>query len=281
MASETNQTPLLTTSLPTGVSAVPETTEDRPRSRRVPWMGLMVAVALLAASGVVRAWQSWGIDEALRQGRESPFPLAELPMTLGDWEGETREMAPEIARATGCTDHVFRSYRNDQDRLPNRPDPALRPDPGSGGALPQDLLSLRRVRLHGPARTPGHQGGAGPVPLLVDGLRQGRRRPGPSRRGVLHLGRGQPRLPRSALGTRHGCVEADRTHSRVVQGPPSEDHQPPGAPGIRQPLRVVPHRTDALARTEVQCGGAVHRLAGGPDPAAPVPGPALASSVPA
>ena len=112
MASETNQTPLLTTSLPTGVSAVPETTEDRPRSRRVPWMGLMVAVALLAASGVVRAWQSWGIDEALRQGRESPFPLSELPMTLGDWEGETREMAPEIARATGCTDHAFRSYRN-------------------------------------------------------------------------------------------------------------------------------------------------------------------------
>ncbi|HEU5116731.1 MAG TPA: exosortase-associated EpsI family protein [Isosphaeraceae bacterium] len=114
MASETNQTLLRTTALPTGVPPVPEMAEDQQRSRRVPWIGLVVAVGFLAASGGVRAWQSWGVDEALRQGRESPFPLDQLPMTLGDWKGETREMDSEIAKATGCTDHVFRSYRNDK-----------------------------------------------------------------------------------------------------------------------------------------------------------------------
>jgi hypothetical protein len=78
----------------------------------VPWIGLGLAVVLLATSGAVRAWQSWGVNDALRQGRESPFPLSTLPMTLGDWKGEARELDPEIARETGCSDHVFRSYHN-------------------------------------------------------------------------------------------------------------------------------------------------------------------------
>ena len=112
MASQTDLTPLLTTQPPASVPTVSETAEPTRRPRRVPWLGLTLAVVLLTASGVVRAWQSWGINEALRQGQESPFPLAELPMSLGDWKGEVRELEPEIAKATGCTDHVFRSYRN-------------------------------------------------------------------------------------------------------------------------------------------------------------------------
>lgn len=108
MAPETNgnhPTPLLTpTPPPDGPAA--------PGPRRMPWAGLVLAVALLAASGAARAWQSWGVNEALRQGRQSPFSLDTLPMTLGDWHGEARELDPEIARQTGCTDHIFRSYRN-------------------------------------------------------------------------------------------------------------------------------------------------------------------------
>ena len=114
MASETNQTPLPTTTPPTSVPAVPEPAETLQRSRRVPWISLALALMLLATSGVVRAWQSWGVNEALRQGRESPFPLDDLPMTLGEWQGENRTLDSEIARRTGCTDHVFRSYRNDK-----------------------------------------------------------------------------------------------------------------------------------------------------------------------
>jgi hypothetical protein len=112
MASETNPTSLLMPPSPTVEPAAPEPAEPVSRPRRVPWIGLTLAVALLATSGAVRAWQSWGVNEALRQGRESPFPLGTLPMTLGDWNGEARELDPEIARKTGCSDHVFRSYRN-------------------------------------------------------------------------------------------------------------------------------------------------------------------------
>lgn len=115
MASQTDPTlPPPTQTPPVSVPEAPETAGPSRRTRRVPWVGLTLAVVLLTVSGVVRAWQSWGVNEALRQGRESPFPLAELPMILGDWKGEDRELEPEIARATGCTDHVFRSYRNDK-----------------------------------------------------------------------------------------------------------------------------------------------------------------------
>lgn len=111
MATETRQTSLLRSPSSPGVSDAPGTRSARP-PRGVPWIGLTLAVALLAVSGVVRAWQSWGVNELLRQGRQSPFPLASLPRTLGDWEGEALKVDPEIAQATGCTDSVFRSYRN-------------------------------------------------------------------------------------------------------------------------------------------------------------------------
>lgn len=92
----------------------PSTAGKPSGGRRVPWVGVVAAVLLLTASAGVRAWQSWGVDEALRQGLVSPFPLSRLPKDLGDWKGETREIDPEIRRQTGCTDAVFRSYRNEK-----------------------------------------------------------------------------------------------------------------------------------------------------------------------
>jgi EpsI family protein len=71
-----------------------------------------LAVALLAASFGVRAWQARGVDQALREGRKSPFPLGDLPLQLGDWEGTPEALDPQIARNTGCTDYVFRTYQN-------------------------------------------------------------------------------------------------------------------------------------------------------------------------
>jgi hypothetical protein len=117
MASESERNPLVMAPPgSSGVPAAPGVAAAGPgsRPRRVPWFGLALAVALLAASGAVRAWQSWGVNEALRRGLESPFPLSDLPMTLGDWKGEERELEPEVAAATGCTDHIVRSYRNDK-----------------------------------------------------------------------------------------------------------------------------------------------------------------------
>lgn len=76
------------------------------------WVRVALAVVLLGASATVRLWQAWGVDQALREGRKSPFPLQGLPKDLGDWEGIDEELDPQIARATGCTDHVFRTYQN-------------------------------------------------------------------------------------------------------------------------------------------------------------------------
>jgi EpsI family protein len=90
------------------------TTPARRPGGRGLWARVGLAVALLAASFGVRAWQARGVDQALREGRKPPFPLAELPMNLGDWEGTSEELDPQIARNTGCTDYVFRTYQNRQ-----------------------------------------------------------------------------------------------------------------------------------------------------------------------
>lgn len=76
------------------------------------WMRVALALALLAGSAAVRYGQSRGIDEMMRQGLVCPFPLKTLPMQLGDWEGTDEVMDPQIARNTGCTDYVFRTYTN-------------------------------------------------------------------------------------------------------------------------------------------------------------------------
>lgn len=69
-----------------------------------------LVVALLVASGGVRAWQARRVDEALDRGKESPFPLEQIPMTLGTWVGTPTEMDPQIVKGTGSTDHITRRY---------------------------------------------------------------------------------------------------------------------------------------------------------------------------
>jgi hypothetical protein len=69
-----------------------------------------LVVAMLVASGGVRAWQAHRVDAALDRGKESPFPLEQVPMNLGTWTGTATEMDPRIVEATGSTDHVTRRY---------------------------------------------------------------------------------------------------------------------------------------------------------------------------
>jgi EpsI family protein len=74
------------------------------------WAQVALAALALGASGVVRYWQSLKVDQALQSGRRSPFPLADLPLELGTWKGDTEPLDPAIAKATGCSDHAFRTY---------------------------------------------------------------------------------------------------------------------------------------------------------------------------
>lgn len=83
-----------------------------PPGRLGIWVRVGLAVALVAVSAGVRVWQQSRVDQALRSGFVSPFPLAEVPMDLGPWHGEDDKLDPRIADATGAVDSVFRTYTN-------------------------------------------------------------------------------------------------------------------------------------------------------------------------
>src|SRR4051812_23525659 len=51
-------------------------------SSRGLWIGVGLAVAVLAASGVARGWQASRVDQVLREGRKPPFALKDIPMQL-------------------------------------------------------------------------------------------------------------------------------------------------------------------------------------------------------
>lgn len=92
----------------------PDVPPDAPRRGRSAWLWAQVglAVLLLGTSAAGRAWQARRVDQMLRDGRVSPFSLTELPKTLGPWVGEDEKMDSAIARATGSTDSIFRSYQH-------------------------------------------------------------------------------------------------------------------------------------------------------------------------
>jgi hypothetical protein len=73
---------------------------------------VLLAAALLTASAGLRLWQQSRVAEALRAGTVSPFPLAELPLVLGSWQGQEDTLDPQIARATGSVDRIFRTYHD-------------------------------------------------------------------------------------------------------------------------------------------------------------------------
>jgi EpsI family protein len=83
--------------------------------RRAPgmlWARVALACTVLVASGGARWWRARRIDAVLEQGKQSPFPLKDLPLTLGDWRGEPTTPDPEIVRTTGATDFAFRRFVN-------------------------------------------------------------------------------------------------------------------------------------------------------------------------
>jgi hypothetical protein len=76
---------------------------------------MTLACVLLGASGGVRAWQDHRFATGQNEVAVSPFPLKDLPATLGDWraqEGSDASLDPEIARIAGSSDHLVRTYTN-------------------------------------------------------------------------------------------------------------------------------------------------------------------------
>jgi hypothetical protein len=96
------------TSLPE--AALPPTARSRRPLGKSTWIRVFLAVFALVAAGAAREWQSRRVDDFLRRNQDSPFPLKDLPLVLGDWKGIDDTLPPEIARATGCKDYIFRTY---------------------------------------------------------------------------------------------------------------------------------------------------------------------------
>ena len=74
-----------------------------------------ITCLILAISGGVRFVQDWGFSAKLAAARKSPFPLEELPKSLGPWRMKSEGgLDPEIARVAGASDHIDRDYVNDK-----------------------------------------------------------------------------------------------------------------------------------------------------------------------
>lgn len=81
------------------------------------WRLVVVVCLLLGISGAVRYWREFQFLQIKTQSETAPFPLKELPMILGSWralEGVETTLDPEIARVAGSSDHVLRTYVNDE-----------------------------------------------------------------------------------------------------------------------------------------------------------------------
>jgi hypothetical protein len=74
---------------------------------------MVITCALLAISGGIRFWREWQFYGLAKTGAVSPFPLNELPKSLGRWqwvEGSDNQLEPEVARVAGSSDHIVRDY---------------------------------------------------------------------------------------------------------------------------------------------------------------------------
>lgn len=88
-----------------------------PRPVAVPFsrrraLAFMLGGSALAVSGALRAERNRSMNRAFDAGLTVKFPLAELPLTMGDWVGREEAMDPIIAEVAGCSDNVQRTFIN-------------------------------------------------------------------------------------------------------------------------------------------------------------------------
>ena len=93
-------------------------TEASPQSTKAravvsPWTWLAVTCLLLGISGGIRFWREWKFSALAVESAACPFPLAELPRTLGKWQAiddSEVQLDPEVMRFAGASEHIMRTY---------------------------------------------------------------------------------------------------------------------------------------------------------------------------
>jgi len=86
----------------------------KPRRGLSPVAYLVVITALLATSGLVRAWQDHQMSVAAKDAEETPVELNQLPNHFGTWKavGDDMKMDKKTLEIAGCSDYVTRMYRD-------------------------------------------------------------------------------------------------------------------------------------------------------------------------
>jgi EpsI family protein len=90
----------------------PETRAATVRPRLGLWVRVGLACAVLVASGVVQSRQAVRVRGEIARGLTESFPLEEIPLTIGEWQGRTTELDEQIARLTGASQVITRRYVN-------------------------------------------------------------------------------------------------------------------------------------------------------------------------
>ncbi|WP_337176271.1 exosortase-associated EpsI family protein [Paludisphaera sp.] len=88
-----------------------------PSRRKADVRNLILVGLLLGASGAYRYWRDHQFSALESRTRDAPFALKDISPALGPWrmvEGAETTLDPRIARLAGSTDHIVRSYENEE-----------------------------------------------------------------------------------------------------------------------------------------------------------------------
>ncbi len=79
---------------------------------RSPWLWMVLCCILLSASAVARNFQEGQFADAAEAAQAPPFPMRDLPRTIGHWEmvGEEQYMDEKTLTIAGCSDYMARRY---------------------------------------------------------------------------------------------------------------------------------------------------------------------------
>ena len=78
-----------------------------------PWKWAAITCLILSISAGVRFGREMQFRGRAEQSKNCPFPLNELPKTLGTWTAvpnSDSHLDPEISRLAGSSDHLIRAY---------------------------------------------------------------------------------------------------------------------------------------------------------------------------
>jgi hypothetical protein len=74
---------------------------------------MAVACVLLGISGGIRFWREWQFQALAKGSAACPFPLDDLPRSLGSWRsnpGSDGQLDPEVAQLAGSSKNIIRDY---------------------------------------------------------------------------------------------------------------------------------------------------------------------------